>query len=215
MNIHYLSVRRNTCHKAVHSACALVLGIALFGNVNADPLPVRNLKMPIQALTFDNGSISGRGQADPGIELPRADVQSLLNWAIHLSNDKGGTHIYDPPQVRFEPQAFFVDNACGGRQSCNVLGWYADRGVIHIHESLAEMRTLFARSLVVHELVHYFQHASGRFVAGDCNSFVERELEAYAVQQAFFVAYGAMPGIRIHLFDCPAAQTGGLLPVGR
>ncbi len=86
---------------------------------------------------------------------------------------------------------------------------------IHVHERLADMRTLFARSLVVHELAHYLQHMSGRFMAGDCDSFVERELEAYAVQQAYFVAYGAMPAIQIHQFDCPAVQTADQLPVGR
>jgi hypothetical protein len=54
----------------------------------------------------------------------------------------------------------------------------------------------------VHEFVHYLQHQSGQFTAGTCESFVEREREAYAVQQSFFVAHGALPAIKPHHFSC-------------
>lgn len=41
------------------------------------------------------------------------------------------------------------------------------------------MISLFERSLLVHEFVRYLQHQSGQFTASTCESFVEREREAY------------------------------------
>ncbi len=126
-------------------------------------------------------------------------TRALLNWAVYLSSYESYENV---PEVRLESTAFFIENACGGRSDCRVIGWYADRGVVHIHESLAKMDTLFERSLLVHEFVHYLQHQSGQFVLGDCESFVMREREAYAAQQSFFVSYGAMPTIKAHHFSC-------------
>ena len=112
------------------------------------------------------------------------------------------------PEVRFETHRFFVDNACGGRDDCRVIGWYDDRKIIHIDDKVRSLDTLFNRSLVVHELVHYLQHVSGRYTDSGCERYVQREREAYAAQQQFFIAYGAMPGIQTHYFSCKKLDTG-------
>ena len=140
------------------------------------------------------------------------EVRSLMSWATRLS---GYAPSATAPEVRLEPSTFFAAHACGGRTgACRVLGWYADRGIVHIHERFAALDSLFARSLLVHELVHYLQHRSGRFADGSCESFVAREREAYAVQQRFFVAYGAVPAIRPHHFGCPAPPVRAALVGG-
>ena len=136
--------------------------------------------------------------------VPEREVAELLGWAIHLADYDGAG--LDVPPVRLENDAFFARYACRGGHRCRVLGWYADRGVVHLHEDLAGLDSLFTRSLLVHELVHYLQHASGHYAAHDCASFVAREREAYAVQQRFFIAYGAQPTIRPHHFACPEAS---------
>lgn len=104
--------------------------------------------------------------------------------------------------VRYVPSSFFAEHACAGRSDCRVLGWYDDRHVVYVAEKLRSLDSLFARSLLVHEFVHYLQHVSGRFATHDCERFVEREREAYAVQQSFFVAYGAVPQIRPRHYAC-------------
>lgn len=146
------------------------------------------------------------------LQVSEVDARALLNWAIYLSRYNSDV---DVPQVRLEPTSFFTANACGGRSDCRVLGWYDDRDVVYVHERLGDMRSLFARSLLVHEFVHFLQDRSGRFASGTCESFVEREREAYEVQQRFFVAYGAMPAIQVHHFSCAGVDEGLTLASGR
>ena len=151
------------------------------------------------------GGVSAAAGPDDGTRpatLAPEEARELLRWAAHLS----GYAEAEVPPVRLQPHAFFVANACTGSSRCRVLGWYADRGVVHVDERLASMDTLFARSLLVHELVHYLQHKSGRFVPERCESFVEREREAYAVQQRYFMAYGALPGSSVHHFSCATLE---------
>lgn len=132
------------------------------------------------------------------------EIESLLNWAKFLS---GITRDAAIPEVRFETIRFFVDNACGGRDDWRVIGWYDDRKIIHIDDRVRTLDSLFNRSPVVHELVHYLQHVSGRYTDSGCEGYVQREREAYAAQQQFFIAYGAMPGIQTHYFSCNKLDT--------
>lgn len=213
MKIHRRSVRQVPHPEPVRCACILLLGLTLSGVVFAESSLTGNTETPALAVDEHITLVSSLEPPHQTRTLPVTEARGYMNWAIYLSDYKDSTKAFLPPEVRFETQAFFVSNACGGRQSCKVLGWYADRGVIHVHERLAEMRTLFASSLVVHEMVHYLQQASGRFAANDCEAFVQREIEAYAVQQAYYVAYGAMPNIQIHQYACP--EEGEVLLVGR
>ncbi len=135
----------------------------------------------------------------------KEEIQSLLNWAKYLSGYELNVAI---PTIRFETRDFFVTNACAGREDCRVIGWYNDRMIIYIDDSLRSLDSLFNRSLVVHELVHYLQHVSGRYPELECENFVKREREAYAAQQQFFIAYGAMPGIQTHYFSCNQLNSG-------
>ena len=107
----------------------------------------------------------------------------LLSWASHLS---GYPMPSEPPEVRFEEHAFFVEHACGGRE-CNVAGWYDDSGVVYIDKQYRALESEFATSLVVHEFTHYLQHQSGDFESHSCSDSVTREREAYRVQNSYLI----------------------------
>lgn len=122
---------------------------------------------------------------------------TLLSWAITLS---GYPAPAEPPVVVARPHAFFVEQACNG-QPCKVLGWYAGGRNVYIDETMDPENSLFASSIVVHEMVHYLQGvargddalASGAAfsVAPSCEQSVTWEHEAYAVQREYILRYGA------------------------
>jgi hypothetical protein len=121
---------------------------------------------------------------------------TLLSWAVTLS---GYPAPAEPPNVVVEPHAFFVHRACNDRE-CKVLGWYAGGKDLYIDESLDPQNSLFASSIVVHEMVHYLQGVArgddalkggAAFnVAPSCKQLVHWEFEAYAVQREYILRYG-------------------------
>ena len=131
--------------------------------------------------------------------LTNDTVAVLLSWAVHLSS-------YPPPAdlpgVAYAPHGFFVEYACRG-EDCKVLGWYNDRGVVYIDERLRDRDTVFTRSLMVHEFVHYLQDLSGKYDPGSCDHQIIREREAYAVQREYVAqAYGQAAFIRFQSLPC-------------
>ena len=121
---------------------------------------------------------------------------TLLSWAVTLS---GYPAPAEPPNVVVEPHAFFVHRACNDRE-CKVLGWYAGGRDLYIDESLDPQNSLFASSIVVHEMVHYLQGVARGASTHDggaafdsvpsCRQFVHWEFEAYAVQREYILRYG-------------------------
>lgn len=107
----------------------------------------------------------------------------LLSWASHLS---GYPTPNEPPEVRFEQHAFFVENVCGGSE-CNVVGWYNDSAIVYIDERYRDIESGFASGLVVHELTHYLQDKSGNFESLSCEDSIAREREAYHVQNRYII----------------------------
>lgn len=122
---------------------------------------------------------------------------ALLSWAVTLS---GYPAPVEPPVVVAKPHSFFVEQACHGRE-CKVLGWYAGGKNVYVDETLDAENSLFASSIVVHEMVHYLQgvargddslRSGAAFqVAPSCEQSVQWEHEAYAVQREYILRYGA------------------------
>jgi hypothetical protein len=120
----------------------------------------------------------------------------LLSWAVTLSGYPAPSQ---PPEVVKVPHAFFVTNACGGRE-CKVYGWYAGGKKIYLDERMDPQAQLLASSVVVHEMVHYLQGLSrnggvpakgaayGELLS--CTDAVAMEREAYGVQREFLHRYG-------------------------
>ncbi len=122
---------------------------------------------------------------------------TLLSWAVTLS---GYPAPPEPPVVLSMPHAFFMQQACHGKE-CKVLGWYAGGRNIYIDQSLDPQDNLFASSIVVHEMVHYLQgvergddlprHGAAFEVTPSCEQSVDWEHKAYAVQREYILRYGA------------------------
>jgi hypothetical protein len=132
---------------------------------------------------------------------------SLLSWAVTLS---GYPAPVEPPVVVAQPHAFFVEHACNA-QECKVLGWYAGGRNVYVDETLEPETSLFASSIVVHEMVHYLQgvargddalNAGAAFsVAPSCEQSVSWEREAYGVQREYILRYGAYLPVGASMMD--------------
>ncbi len=113
-----------------------------------------------------------------------AALAVLLGWASQLS---GYPVPEQPPVIRFEDHAFFVETVCRGRE-CDVVGWYNDAGVIFVDRRFERADDPIGRSVLVHEFTHYLQHRNDAYPAGTCEQNMAREHEAYRVQNHFISA---------------------------
>lgn len=107
----------------------------------------------------------------------------LLSWAVHLSDYPAPEQ---PPALQFKPHNFFVEQVCGGKE-CRAVGWYNDHNIVYIDERYHDTDSTFINSLIVHELVHYLQHLSGRYDSLSCEDSLAREREAYHIQNEYIL----------------------------
>ncbi len=126
-------------------------------------------------------------------------IAALLSWAVRLSPYPAPAQ---PPAVYFASRALITEKACGGRH-CGAIAWYDNHGGIYIDERYHAEDTPFARSLVVHEMVHYLQDLSGRFDPASCADHRRREYEAHALQREYIAqAFGQVAYLRMALWEC-------------
>jgi hypothetical protein len=165
----------------------------------------RRIKRHIQRVTQIASDLSLEADANIGLfnDGSRSSAitmnelyEALLSWAVVLTGYS--------PQVVVTSHAYLEQQACEGRR-CKVMGWYPSGSVIYIDEALDVEKDLYASSVVVHEMVHYLQQASGRHAANySCEEAIEMEREAYAVQQAYLIRYGVYRpiGSSMHYSHC-------------
>ena len=125
----------------------------------------------------------------------------LLSWAVTLTGYSMPDH---KPTVEMVPPSYLEQAACRGRP-CKVIGWFPPGETIYLDERLDPEHDLFASSVVVHEMVHYVQHRSGKYrVPHSCEDVVSMEREAYQAQRDFLLRYGVYHpvGIVMHRLDC-------------
>jgi hypothetical protein len=125
----------------------------------------------------------------------------LMSWSVTLS---GYSRPRAAPEIVMAPHSYLIAEACGGRE-CQVLGWYPPGQKIFLDDRLDPATSLYASSVVVHEMVHFLQQQSGRFEESvDCAFAVEREREAYAVQREFLLRSGSYQpvGASLHAVRC-------------
>ncbi len=118
------------------------------------------------------------------------------------------------PKVAFVLAEELSEKVCRGE--CLVRGWFPAGNVIYLDNSLRVLTSLEHRSILLHELVHYFQYASRMApeVPGEptastvaaCEAWLSREAEAYAIQYAWLAEEHAgkfMPSSRYEITgDC-------------
>jgi hypothetical protein len=136
---------------------------------------------------------------------------TLLSWAITLS---GYSPPADEPEIVTVPHQYLVRSACAGRE-CKVLGWFPPGETIYLDNRLDPNESMYASSILVHELVHYLQQESGRFEDKySCETALAMEREAYAVQSEFLLRNGAFyrVGATMHAVGCePVAPNDAVL----
>ena len=118
------------------------------------------------------------------------------------------------PNVYRVPHERIEELACG--RPCPALGAYRSDEGIYLDESLTPETNVFARSVLLHELVHYVQDAAaGMEVVESCERWYQREKEAYAIQEHFLalassehrVAFSTLFGYSA-LLDCEDMAEG-------
>lgn len=101
---------------------------------------------------------------------------------------------YPAGQAGPEPELVLLSSpelqslVCG--RPCPVQGWYSPEGVVYIAAELDMERSLLARSILLHELVHHLQRNRHGRQARNCREWVEREYEARLIQSRWLAAEG-------------------------
>lgn len=85
------------------------------------------------------------------------------------------------PEIAFVPHVELQRSACD--RPCEVYGWYPLGRTIYLDDRLDPIRDAKARSILLHELVHYLQNAHRAFNdQTECRNWALRERQAYRIQ---------------------------------
>ena len=116
----------------------------------------------------------------------KAMVAGLLAWIGAHSHYNVPDQV---PVVAVVPHAYLEQLACG--QPCEALGVYPDGNIVYIDDDLQVETNVCARSVLLHELVHYLQDINGRFLnVHPAMRSRLREHEAYGIQQVYLTENG-------------------------
>ncbi len=130
---------------------------------------------------FINGDL---GKAKP---IAMADLLPALMKAIDRLSKY--TIPDSLPRVQRVPHAKIEELACGGAK-CAALAVYRSGEGVYIDKALNLETEVFARSVLLHELVHYVQDVAGeRAEAEPCKRWYRRERQAYAIQMRFLALF--------------------------
>lgn len=135
---------------------------------------------------------------------------ALFAWALtaYYGNPVPSEGYPPMPYIIKKTHGFFVENACGGNEKCRVVGWYSTGRFVYYERNMNPESDLMARSIVVHEMIHYLQEMSNP-QPGEiypCTEIIKRERQAYAIQQRYIAAHGAYypTGIIVNTIHCGA-----------
>jgi hypothetical protein len=96
----------------------------------------------------------------------------------------------EPPPVQKVAHSVVEQYAC--QKPCAALAVYRSGEGVYLDESMKPETNVFARSVLLHELVHYVQDMNHELVdLKDCERWYRREQEAYAVQKRFLEIVGS------------------------
>jgi hypothetical protein len=150
------------------------------------------MRVPNRAYDAAQESAGRRARFDGalGDTRPMTDAEllpALLTALDQLSKYRRPSVL--PPLHRL-PHAELQQRICG--KPCPALAMYRPGEGIYLDDRLRPETSIFDRSVLLHELVHYVQdlnneHADMR----DCSRWYYREQEAYAIQKNFLVIVGS------------------------
>ena len=94
------------------------------------------------------------------------------------------------PEVIRVPHEVIEEMVCHAK--CGALAAYRPGAGIYLDQKLKPETDLFARSILLHELVHYVQDMNGEHAdMRPCMRWYQREQEAYAIQKIFLFMTGS------------------------
>ncbi|MCP5081309.1 MAG: hypothetical protein GY948_06380 [Alphaproteobacteria bacterium] len=96
----------------------------------------------------------------------------------------------DTPRIEVLEPAKLQQRVCG--RKCRVFAWYSPEGTIYLDKRLDMKRNLYARSILVHELVHHIQRLRTGHRAQNCGDWSRREHRAYAIQAYWLKVHGVV-----------------------
>ncbi|MCC7547301.1 MAG: hypothetical protein IT532_06015 [Burkholderiales bacterium] len=95
----------------------------------------------------------------------------------------------EAPRIYRVPKAELENYVCGTH--CAIQAWYRPGDGIFLDDTLRPESNLFHRSILLHELVHYFQDQGGEYAdMAPCDRWFHRELDAYNVQNRYLGVIG-------------------------
>jgi hypothetical protein len=154
-------------------------------NADADADSLNNSERTHQLVrpaTFPPQQIARLDLAEPEL------IDALLDALPALSRYP---RAMQPPQVVYLPTAELRTRAC--TIPCPVLAFYSGGREIFLDHSLNPLTSLFDRSILLHEMVHYLQAQQAEEMRAleaasareRCRIWYAREHEAYSAQRAF------------------------------
>ncbi len=103
----------------------------------------------------------------------------------------------EPPRIYRIPHAELENYVCGTH--CAIRAWYKPGDGIFLDDSLKPETNLFHRSILLHEMVHYFQDSSGEYAnMSACDRWFHREVDAYTVQNRYLGVIGSSQPCGLH-----------------
>jgi hypothetical protein len=125
--------------------------------------------------------------------LTGGEVAVLLGWAAKLGGymrPTGRPHVY--PITHYEIRRDICLNF-----NCSAVAFFNPAtDAIYVDDRLQLTNDAVAQSFLVHEMVHYLQHITGKIgdsaVLETCEQRMALEMEAYRVQNRFLAATGSM-----------------------
>jgi hypothetical protein len=147
---------------------------------------------------------------------PAASIEQLVkNLSLAIFQLSRHKIPKQSPNVYRVPHAELENYVCG--TNCAIKAWYKPGEGIFLDESLQPETNVFHRSILLHELVHYFQDVSGYYGNSDaCSRWFHRELDAYEVQNKYLGTIGhpsrvAYAGNNCHAMNVQSKEQDGIL----
>jgi len=118
------------------------------------------------------------------------DVNALCMTFLLFLNQQAVYEVLDTcPTVRVIDVTNLQEMACGG-SDCPAKAFYnLDDKTIYLSNEL-DLENAVHKSILLHELVHYAQDVTGKWIHHDvseCRSFLMRELAAFKVQERYLL----------------------------
>src|SRR5260221_277809 len=92
------------------------------------------------------------------------------------------------PEINVIPHQEIEQRFCAG--PCRVMAFYDPAQVVFIDDTLDIQSVLFARSILLREVVHHLQNVSGKFdaIANKCTQFIFKQKAAYEIQNRYLAS---------------------------